>query len=140
MDSLLSVSLKRLSQCLDSVADAGIQDIVEILSSAVEEDNKSVDDMKLHPMKQIMARMLSKSLQEGDAIFTKVLRAVYLAARGVVLGGTGKLGRELAEMALQKVGASLLVDDVVQAASVLVVAAKVSVIVHGPWFANLAQE
>lgn len=140
MDSLLSVSLKRLSQCLDSVADAGIQDIVEIISSAVEEDNKSVDDMKLHPMKQIMARMLSKSLQEGDAIFTKVSRAVYLAARGVVLGGTGKPGRELAEMALQKVGASLLVDDVVQAASVLVVAAKVSVIVHGPWYANLAQE
>ncbi|XP_041990911.1 uncharacterized protein LOC121741982 isoform X1 [Salvia splendens] len=133
MDTLLSGCVKRLSQCLD-VADAGIQEIVEILGSAVEEDTKSAD------MKQIMARMLSKSLQEGDAIFTKVSRAVYLAARGVVLGGTGKPGAELAEMALQKVGASLLVDDVVQAASVLLVAAKVSVIVHGPYYANLAQE
>ncbi|XP_047969894.1 uncharacterized protein LOC125213409 [Salvia hispanica] len=133
MDTLLSGCVKRLSQCLD-VADAGIQEIVEILGSAVEEDAKSAD------MKQIMARMLSKSLQEGDAIFTKVSRAVYLAARGVVLGGTGKPGAELAEMALQKVGASLLVDDVVQAASVLLVAAKVSVIVHGPYYANLAQE
>ncbi|KAL1557773.1 hypothetical protein AAHA92_08316 [Salvia divinorum] len=133
MDTLLSGCVKRLSQCLD-VADAGIQEIVEILGSAVEEDAKSAD------MKQIMARMLSKSLQEGDAIFTKVSRAVYLAARGVVLGGTGKPGAELAEMALQKVGASLLVDDVVQAASVLLVAAKVSVIVHGPYYANLTQE
>ncbi|KAH6811675.1 hypothetical protein C2S51_025437 [Perilla frutescens var. frutescens] len=137
MDSLLSGSVKRLSQCLDTVAEAGIQDIVDILCSAVEEDNKSVD-MNLHTMKQIMARMLSKSLQEGDAIFTRVSQAVYLAARGVLLGG--KPGRELAEMALQKVGASLLLDDVVQAASVLVVAAKVSVIVHGPWYANLTQE
>ncbi|KAG6414875.1 hypothetical protein SASPL_122249 [Salvia splendens] len=133
MDTLLLGCVKCLSQCLD-VADAGIQEIVEILGSAVEEDAKSAD------MKQIMARMLSKSLQEGDAIFTKVSRAVYLAARGVVLGGTEKLGAELAEMALQKVGASLLVDDVVQAASVILVAAKVSVIVHGPYYANLAQE
>lgn len=135
MDTILSGCVKRLSQCLDTVADAGIQEIIEILGSAVEEDNKN----KSVDMKQIMARMLSKSLQEGDAIFTKVSRAVYLAARGVVLGGTGKPGMELAEMALQKVGASLLVDDVVQAASVLVVAAKVSVIVHGPWYADLAQ-
>lgn len=134
MDSLLSGCVKRLSQCLDTVADAGIQEIVEILGSDVEEDNKSVE------LKQIMARMLNKSLQEGDAIFTKVSRAVYLAFRGVVLGGNGTLGRELAEMALQKVGASLLLDDVVQASSVLVVAAKVSVIVHGPWYANMTQE
>ncbi|KAI3448328.1 hypothetical protein Pfo_004993 [Paulownia fortunei] len=139
MDSILLGSVKRLSECLDSAADAGIQDIIQILSTAIEEDNKIVD-VKLHPMKEIMARMLSKSLQEEDAVFTRVSRAVYLAARGVVLGGTGKQGRELAEMALQKVGASLLLDEVVQAASVLVVTSKVSVIVHGPWYANLTKE
>ncbi|PIM97546.1 hypothetical protein CDL12_29983 [Handroanthus impetiginosus] len=139
MDTILSDSFKRLSKCLDSVEDAGIEDIVEILSTAIDEDNK-LADIKLRPAKEIMARMLSKSLQEEDAVFTRVSRAVYLAARGVVLGGTGKQGRELAEMALQKVGASLLLDQVVQAASVLVVTAKVSVIVHGPWYANLTKE
>ncbi|KAK6121171.1 hypothetical protein DH2020_045092 [Rehmannia glutinosa] len=139
MDSILAGSFKRLSTCLDSVADAGLQDIIEILSTSIEEDNKLLDS-KLHPMKEIMARMLSKSLQEEDAVFTRVSRAVYLAARGVVLGGTGKQGRELAETALQKVGATLLLDEVVQAASVLVVTAKVSVIVHGPWYANLTKE
>lgn len=139
MDSILSSNVKRLSECLDSNADAGIQDIVGILISAIEEDNNLVN-MKVDSIKQIMGSMLSKSLQEGDAVFTRVSRAVYLGMRGVVVGGTGKTGTELAEMALQKVGASLLVDEVVQAASVLVVVAKVSVTVHGPWYANLARE
>ncbi|KAL7082378.1 hypothetical protein ACP275_14G095200 [Erythranthe tilingii] len=138
MDSILMGSVKRLSECLDSVAEAGLQDIIEILTSALEEEDKT--SSKLQSMKEIMSRMLSKSLQEEDAVFTRVSRAVYLAVRGVVLGGTGKRGRELAEAALQKVGAALLVDEVVEAASAVVVAAKVSVIVHGPWYANLTKE
>ncbi|KAK6121334.1 hypothetical protein DH2020_044906 [Rehmannia glutinosa] len=105
MDTILAGSFKQLSTCLDSVADAGLQDIIEILSTAIEEDNKLLDS-KLHPMKEIMARMLSKSLQEEDAVFTRVSRAVYLAARGVVLGGTGKQGRELAETRYRKSGHS----------------------------------
>ncbi|KAK4405041.1 hypothetical protein Sango_0510600 [Sesamum angolense] len=139
MDTILTNTVKQLSECLDSAADAGIKDIVEILTTAIQEDDKSVDT-KLHPMKELMARMLSKSLQEEDAVFARVSHAVYLALRGIVLGGTGKQGRELAETALQKVGASLLVDEVVKAASALVVTAKVSVIVHGPWYANLTKE
>ncbi|KAG8368800.1 hypothetical protein BUALT_Bualt15G0084400 [Buddleja alternifolia] len=140
MDRILSNGFKRLSDCVDSVADAGIKDMIEILSSAIEEVEKSVETKKLQPMKEIMARMLTKSLQDEDAVFTRVSQAVYLASRGAVLGGTGKQGRELAEMALQKVGAALLIDEVVQAASVLLVTAKVSVIVHGPWYANLIKE
>ncbi|KAL0387208.1 UNVERIFIED_CONTAM: hypothetical protein Sradi_2602600 [Sesamum radiatum] len=139
MDTILANSVKQLSECLDSAADAGIKEIVEMLTPAIQEDDKSVDT-KLHPMKELMARMLSKSLQEEDPVFARVSHAVYLALRGIVLGGTGKQGRELAETALQKVGASLLVDEVVKAASALVVAAKVSVIVHGPWYANLTKE
>ncbi|KAL6560701.1 hypothetical protein OROGR_004260 [Orobanche gracilis] len=140
MDSILSGSFKRLSACLDSVADAGIPDIIEILSSAAtEEDDESPGTTKLQPMKEIMSRMLSRSLQEEDAVFTRVSRAACLAVRGVLLGGTGKQGRELAEIALQKVGAALLIDEVVQAGTMLVVMAKVSVIVHGPWYANLTK-
>lgn len=139
MDSILSSSVKRLSECLDSVADAGIQDIIEILSTAIEKDDKPADPNN-ESMKEIMARMLNKSLQENDPVFTRVSRAVYLAARGVVLGENVKQRRELAEMALQKVGATLLLDEVVQAASVLAVTAKVSVLVHGPWYANLLKQ
>ncbi|KAL3843691.1 hypothetical protein ACJIZ3_001094 [Penstemon smallii] len=133
MESIISSSVKRLAECLDSKADAGIQDIIDALTSTI----VVVDTMKFQPMKELMARMLTKSLQEGDVIFTRVSRAVYLAIQGIVLGGTGKQGRELAEMSLQKIGAALLIDEVVEVASVLVVVAKVSVIVHGPWYANL---
>ncbi|KAL6501274.1 hypothetical protein OROHE_024921 [Orobanche hederae] len=140
MDSILSGSFKRLSACLDSVADAGIPDIIEILTSAATEEDKSPGTTELQPMKEIMSRMLSRSLQEEDAVFTRVSQAACLAVRGVVLGGTGKRGRELAETALQKVGAALLIDEVVHAGTMLVVMAKVSVIVHGPWYANLTKE
>ncbi|KZV49806.1 hypothetical protein F511_23531 [Dorcoceras hygrometricum] len=136
MDSILSSTVKRLSECLDSITDAGIQDIIEILCTAVDKDDELVDPDH-ESMKDIMARMLNKSLQEDDPVFTRVSRAVYHAARGVLLGENIKQGRELAEMALQKVGATLLLDEVVQSASLLAVTAKVSVLVHGPWYANL---
>ncbi|CAI9764550.1 unnamed protein product [Fraxinus pennsylvanica] len=136
MESLLSSCIKRLSACLDSNKDAGIPDIIALLGEAVE---KSIG-MKLESMEEIMARMLVKNLEREDAVFNMVSRAIYLATRGVVLGGTGKHGRELAETALQKVGAALLLDEVVAAASVLVAVAKVSVSVHGPWYASLITE
>ncbi len=84
-----------------------------------------------------MARMLAKSLQAGDPVFEKVSRAVYVAARGVVLGGSGPHGKKLAEMALRRVGAAVLTERVVEAAEVLVVAATVSVSVHGAWYTHL---
>ncbi|CAA2975206.1 Hypothetical predicted protein [Olea europaea subsp. europaea] len=136
MENLLSSSVEKLSARLDSSKDVGIKDIIEVLGEAVE---KSIG-MKLESMEEIMARMLAKNLQQEDAVFNMVSRAIYLAARGVVLGGTGKDGRELAEKALQKAGAGLLLDEVVAAASVLVAAAKISVSVHGPWYASLIKK
>ncbi|CAI9769300.1 unnamed protein product [Fraxinus pennsylvanica] len=136
MGNLLSSSVGKLSAHLDSNKDASIKDIIEVLGEAVE---KSIG-MKLESMEEIMARMLAKNLQQEDAVFNMVSRAIYLAARGVVLGGTGKDGRELAETALQRVGAALLLDELVSAASVLVAAAKISVSVHGPWYASLIKK
>ncbi|KAJ4825363.1 hypothetical protein Tsubulata_042954 [Turnera subulata] len=78
--------------------------------------------------------MLAKSLQSGDPIFEKVSRVVYLALRGIVLGGSGPRGRKLAETALQQVGVVMLTDKVVLVAEELIMAASVSVSVHGPWW------
>lgn len=131
-------SVKQLTNLLDTTKDAGIVDITEALTEVVD-DGGSVDNMKLQSIKNIMARMLTKSLQAGDPIFSRISHAIYLAARAVVLGGSGKHGRELAEIALRQVGATSLLDEVVGAASVLVVAATVSVNVHGPWYARLLE-
>ncbi|XP_009613400.1 uncharacterized protein [Nicotiana tomentosiformis] len=137
MDKIVQGSVKALSELLDSNSDAGIQEIIETLGKPLEHGNYGTDVMKLQQIKEIMARMLSKSLQAGDAIFVRISQATYLAGRGVVLGGTGGPGRELAEMALRQVGATALIDEIVEAASVLVMAARVTVNVHGPWYAQL---
>ncbi|KAA8536558.1 hypothetical protein F0562_029036 [Nyssa sinensis] len=139
MERVVSSCVKELSELLDTLKDVDIKEIVETLGNFAAGEDKFVDDAKLQTRKNVMARMLTKSLQDGDAVFSRVSRAVYLAARGVVLGGNGASGRELAEKALRQVGAAVLTERVVQAATVLVVAATVSVSVHGPWYANLIE-
>lgn len=88
--------VKQLSELLGSSEDAGINEIIETLCKFAESDNSGDGDtIKIQSRKNIMARFLTKSLQDGDPVFSKVSRAVYLAARGVVLGGSGPGGRAL---------------------------------------------
>ncbi|CAH9116725.1 unnamed protein product [Cuscuta epithymum] len=140
MEMVTLSSVKRLSELLDSVKDAaGLHDIIESLSKVLEDAN-CVDMAKLQSMKNITGRMLSKSLQAEDPVFVRVARAVYMAARGVLLGGSGEEGKRLAENALRQVGAGALAKEMVEAATVLLVAANVTVNVHGPWYACLVGE
>ncbi|XP_057990823.1 uncharacterized protein LOC110648902 isoform X2 [Hevea brasiliensis] len=138
VESILLKRTKQLLALLDRVADVGIDEIVGVISELSQEDDRAADPEKLKSRKLVMARMLGKSLQAGDPVFEKVSHAVYLATRGIVLGGSGPQGRKLAEMALRQVGAVMLAERVVETAEVLVVAATVSVAVHGPWYVNLA--
>ncbi|KAL4320307.1 hypothetical protein GQ457_18G016870 [Hibiscus cannabinus] len=137
METIISNCTKGLSELLDRIEDVGIEGIVELISGFA----RVTDDEKVQTRKVMMARMLAKSLQAGDAVFEKVQRAVYLAFRGVVFGGSGVYGRKLVETALRQVGAGLgaglLSERVVKTAEVLVVAATVSVSVHGPWYTTL---
>lgn len=137
MESIVSKCTEQLLDLLDRVEDAGIEQIVEIISVFPEHGDEVVDTKKLQSRRVVMARMLAKSLQAGDPVFEKVSRAVYLAARGVVLGGSGPRGIKLVETALRQVGAAVLTKRVVEAAEVLVVAATVSVSVHEPWYINM---
>uniref|UniRef100_A0A2P2LSL0 Uncharacterized protein MANES_07G019200 n=2 Tax=Rhizophora mucronata TaxID=61149 RepID=A0A2P2LSL0_RHIMU len=134
MEDIVSKCTKQLLQVLDQIDDVGIEEIVDVISGFSHNGTEKLQSRKL-----VMGRMLAKSLQAGDPVFKKVSRAVYLAARGVVLGGSGPQGRKLAEMALQQIGAVMLTERVVQAAEVLVVVATVSVRVHGPWYVNLIE-
>ncbi|KAJ7946605.1 T-complex 11 [Quillaja saponaria] len=129
--------VERLSELLDRVEDAGLEDIVDVISGFFEVGDYVMDQGRLQSRKIVTARMLAKSLQAGDAVFEKVSCAVYSATRAVVLGGSGPRGRELAEMALRKVGAVMLTERVVEVAEVLVVASIISLGVHGPWYMNL---
>lgn len=137
-ESIVLSSIRQLSDLLDTKEDAGISHITEVLGKLIDNGDNPIDSMKLQSLTNIMARMLTKSLQPGDTIFGRISRAIYLAVRGLVLVGSGSIyGREMAEIALRQVGATVLVDEVVRAASAIGVAATVSVNVHGPWYVRL---
>lgn len=135
MENAVSKCAEQLLELLDRVEDADIEDIVGVICNLPSVDGE--DAGKVQSRKAVAARMLGKSLQAGDAVFERVFNAVYSALRGVVLGGSGASGRKLAEMALLKVGAGALTESVVEAARVLIVAATISVGVHGPWYKYL---
>ncbi|KAK7302409.1 hypothetical protein RJT34_13297 [Clitoria ternatea] len=135
MEKLTSQCAAQLMELLHRAEDAEIEDIVEVICDLPTADSE--DAGKLESRKAVAARMLGKSLQAGDSVFERVFNAAYLAFRGVVLGGSGVRGKKLAEMALMKVGAGVLTDRVVETARVLIVAATISVSVHGPWYKYL---
>ncbi|KAI3815421.1 hypothetical protein L1987_15088 [Smallanthus sonchifolius] len=134
METTIQKCSMELLQILDKVENAGLEEIVEVLSKTAEGFDKTDDPTKTKSRRLVMARMLRKSVQAEDSVFVKVSRAVYLATRGVVLGGSGNRGRLLAEMALRQVGAAVLTDRVVEAGKVLGVMASVTECVHGEWY------
>lgn len=129
----------QLSETLDTIMDAGLEELVEVLSKIVEGLDKDDDVAKSESRKVVMARMLRKSVQAGDPVFVRVSRAVYLATRGVVVVGGGDRGREMAEKVLRQVGAAGLAEKVVEVGEVLGVMVRVSENVHGPWYARLIE-
>lgn len=135
VDTILSTCAKRLCNLLDIVENVGILEIVEALGIVLVDCDS--DPKRLQARKQIIANMLIKSLQEGDVVYNRVSRNIYLAMRGVVLGGSGRKGRQLAEASLLPIGAGSLTGKVVEAAESLIVMAVVSVIVHGDWYREL---
>jgi len=135
--TIISQSAKQLSDLLDRVEDVGISEIVESIIGLPDDVSHVVNLNTLGERKDVMVNMLSKSLKSGDAIFTRVSRSIYVAVRGAVLGGTGSKGRQLVEMALQRVGAAFLTDKVMEVAEVLIVVATVSGSVHGAWYSQL---
>ncbi|XP_024020442.1 uncharacterized protein LOC21390260 isoform X2 [Morus notabilis] len=137
MEKIASRCSKQLSNLLDTVEDVGLPEIIETIFGVREDDDHLPYLEKLHARKQMMSNMVGKSLQSDDVIFKRVSRAVYLAARGVVLDGNGVKGKELAEASLRRIGAALLADDLIKAVEVLVVAAVVSCNVHRPWYEEL---
>ncbi|XP_042376021.1 uncharacterized protein LOC121969828 [Zingiber officinale] len=127
LESIISNTGRELSEFLKTSSDVSIQTITEMLMSACSSRNHESS-------KEMVARMLTKSLQNGDTVFEKVSKSVYLALRGVVLGGNGEVGRKLADVALRRIGAAALVDQIVGTGSILIMMAIVTNRVHGPWY------
>ncbi|KAK4747667.1 hypothetical protein SAY87_014253 [Trapa incisa] len=134
VEQVISDCIKHLTDLLDRFNGAGMEEIVGTIGSLLEHQ---LEPEKLQSVSTVMANLLVKSLQAGNPIFTKVSRAVYVAARGIVLGGSGQRGRQLAESVLRRIGASSLVDRLVGMMEVLITVAVVSHVVHGQWYEAL---
>lgn len=138
MELSVSKCAEQLLDLLDGVKDVDVKDIVEVIYGLSKVgDDEITGSGELQSRKVVAARMIAKSLQAGDAVFERVYNTVYSAVRGIVLGRSGTRGRNLAEMALRKVGAGVLTEKVVEVAQVLILAASISVSVHGPWYKHL---
>jgi hypothetical protein len=135
LENSVSGLFEALVKLLDSYPDAGTEEIVEtmISSSSV----GLLSEEKIQTRRQIITRVFLKSLQPDDVVFKKVLRSVYCAFCGIVLGGSGPKGQKLADAALRRVGAAKLINKVVKASEVLIKVATVSEKVHGPWYQAL---
>ncbi|RWW84339.1 hypothetical protein BHE74_00007057 [Ensete ventricosum] len=134
LEAVVSKTAVGLSELLKGSPDVGFEEITEMMVSLSGSYSTSSPETKLQSRKEIIARMLTKSLQNDDAIFTKVSRSIYMAVRGVVLGGSGARGRKLADAALRRIGAAMLLDQVVKAGNMIVIMAMVTSRVHGPWY------
>uniref|UniRef100_A0A0D9XK28 Uncharacterized protein n=1 Tax=Leersia perrieri TaxID=77586 RepID=A0A0D9XK28_9ORYZ len=133
LESVISELFDSLVKILDNNPHAGSKEIMEMMLS-------SLASVGCLPDKQIQAatKVLLNSLQADNTIFNKVSRAVYCAFRGVVLGGSGSMGKKLVDVQLRRIGAAKLADRVVQAGEMLITMATVSECVHGPWYKALA--
>ncbi|KAI5015121.1 hypothetical protein ZWY2020_056511 [Hordeum vulgare] len=137
LETVISELFGALVKLLDNSPEAGTEEIVEAMMSASASAG-SLSNAKIQARRQIITRVLLKSLQAEDVVFKKVSRAVHCAFRGVVLGGSGAKGQKLVDAALRRVGAGKLAGRVVKAAEVLIRVAMVSEKVHGPWYKALA--
>lgn len=133
MENIVSECTARMFNLLNSVETAGMPEIVETMGSFIEK----CDPEKLQTSKEAMSNMLSKSLRDGDAIFTRVTSTIYKAASKIVLGGSGEKGRQLGERELKRVGAAALIEKLAEAMETVVVVATVSGKVHGEWYEHV---
>ncbi|URE23942.1 T-complex protein 11 [Musa troglodytarum] len=134
LEAVILNTVKGLSELLKSSPDVGVKDITEVMARSSTSFSNTSWETKLQSRKEMMAGMLTKSLQNDNVVFAKVSRSIYLAARGVVLGGSGPRGMKLADAALKRVGATMLSDQVVNVGNVLIMMAIVTGRVHDPWY------
>ncbi|GBG88258.1 hypothetical protein CBR_g46824 [Chara braunii] len=84
----------------------------------------------------MMTRMLARALQPEDLVFKRMVAAISTAVRWLVLldGGKRGPGHRRAANALQRAGATLLMDKVEELASGIRKTAKLNAIVYEPWY------
>lgn len=130
MESIISKSATRLVEFIDRNEEVGVSEIIEVMNCFSNNDGPDKCQMR----KEVMVNMLNKSIGAGDGVFANVSRTVYLAARGIVLGGSGVKGRQLGETLLKRIGAVTLTGKLIDVVEDLIVMANLSASIHRSWY------
>lgn len=134
METITWTCVSRFYEMLDAKPDAGLSEIMETLSELLDSDDEA------ETKKRVISNMLVKSLQAGDAVFTRVSQTIYLATRAAVLAGNNTKRKQLVETVLRRIGAASLSDKVIEVSDILVLVANVSRSVHGLWYEELLKK
>jgi len=134
LDTVLRAANKQLNDILSNPA-ISIHHIGHLLSQLCLPSGE-----KDEANQELMTRILRRSLSADDVVFVRVSTAVCSAIRAILLVGKCLHGRSLAELALKRIGAVALVDQLVGVADILDIMATVTCQVHGPWYSCIARE
>lgn len=134
LDTILRRANKQLNDILSNPA-ISIHHIGHLLSQICLPSGE-----KDEANQELMTRILRRSLSADDVVFVRVSTAICSAIRAILLIGKCLHGRSLAELALKRIGAVALVDQLVRVADDLDIMATVTCQVHGPWYSCIARE
>lgn len=134
LDTVLRGANKQLNDILSNPA-ISIHHIGQLLSQLCLPSGENDEANQ-----ELMTRILRRSLSADDVVFVRVSTAVCSAIRAILLVGKCLHGRSLAELALKRIGAAGLIDQLVEAADILDIMATVTCQVHGPWYSCIARE
>uniref|UniRef100_A0A0D6R1Q3 Uncharacterized protein n=1 Tax=Araucaria cunninghamii TaxID=56994 RepID=A0A0D6R1Q3_ARACU len=134
LDSVLCDANKQLNEILSNPT-VTVHHIGHLLSQLC-----MLSGEKDESNQELMTRILIRSLSAGDVVFVKVSTALLSGFRAILLSGKGFEGRSLADLALKRIGASALIDQLLAATDALDVMAVVTCQVHGPWYSCIASE
>ena len=138
LDHMLQMGKEQLQVTLH---DAGVfvSKIGDLLATLAKgSGHSSVSDSDSTTLtRDLMTRLLARSLAPEDTVFRRVSSAIQSGLRAILLLGTGCEGMALVSAALQHAGATCLQEMVVNLALSLERLASISCGVHGPWYAAL---
>ncbi|BBN07792.1 hypothetical protein MPTK1_4g06470 [Marchantia polymorpha subsp. ruderalis] len=134
LDMVMELGREKLDALLNE-STATIAQIGALLAQISSNANSSEASPEHTAYCELMTRVLAKSLSPDDAVFARVSAAVGASLRAVLLLGKGTDGLAMAELALKRIGGSILLDKVTSAAEALEKIVTVTCRVHEPWYA-----
>jgi hypothetical protein len=133
--------MERGKQKLETLLNDSTASLTQIGTVLAEIANVCAESSTPRMSKELMTRVLGKSLSQDDPVFARVSGAVGASLRALVILGRGSPeATAVAQAALKRIGGSYLMDKVVAIAEAVQVVAEVTCKIHEPWYSCILQQ